>query len=150
MVNLEQNYRDELTFFRGKLPPPTIKFREWFLSKSETFNTVDLGLSRKLQKLNQCKKKQCYYNAWKSDITGHYRYFEGFVISDDLPISLEHSWLVKDGVVIDPTLIIGNRLGDEYFGIEIKRGWLNKHVLDTETTGGFLTDYYLHEAKGGD
>jgi len=142
-LSIRQRHVEMTGLGRGKLPDKTIEFRTWFANLGQTFKSVDKQLSKKLKKRESCKIKQCYYNAWKCDIIGQMKYFEGFVLSKGCPIELEHSWLVKDGKVVDPTLCIGGRFGDEYFGIEIPRQWLNRHVMKTKTTGEFLVDYYL-------
>jgi len=75
-----------------------------------------------------------------------------------LGIPLEHSWLVnKDGLVIDPTLIISgnrfnkqmkkyggtfkdehNRIGSEYFGIKFTNAQINKYAIQTKKSGSFI------------
>jgi len=113
------------------------------------------------------KVKECYHNTWLAVLGTNLRYFEGFVWSKEVPIPLEHSWLVKpDGKVVDPTLGISteetnrqmkkqyriestreNRLENEYVGVYIPTQILNKFVMKNKRTGGFLFEFYQSQAK---
>ena len=61
--------------------------------------------SKRVGKLVRAKNKQCYYNA--SQVLMHIPeyadadYVEGMAVLDGLTI--EHGWVEKDGVIIDPT-----------------------------------------------
>ena len=132
---------------------------KWFKKNAEIFRKVDKRTSKLLAKQHDCQLKECYHNAWKADVTGRYRYFEGYVISDNIPLAMAHSWLVdkNKGTVIDPTLIldvnyddgkpIRNRLGDKYVGVEIPREWLNKTCFKLERTGDFMDMYSGEEVQ---
>ena len=149
----------------------TLVYHKWFLKNSEQFNEVDKYLTQKVIKIINAKIKECYHNTWKAvtDLTlrSNLRYFEGFVWSKEVPIPLEHSWLVKpDGKVVDPTLGIStedankqmkrkyrlettreNRLENEYLGVHIPTNILNKFVIKAKQTGGFLEDYFLQKQE---
>jgi len=126
---------------------------DWFCDNAELFRKVDKKTSKEISEKNDCELKACYHNTWKSDIRGKYRYFEGYVNSQRLPLMTAHSWLVDSkGNVIDPTLIIDvpkdkygkamkNRCGDYYIGIEIPRDWLNKTAFKLERTGDFMKQW---------
>ena len=116
--------------------------------------------------------KECYHNTWLAVLGTNLRYFEGFVWSKEVPIPLEHSWLVKpDGKVVDPTLGISseetnrqmkrkwiakdyslettreNRLENEYVGVHIPTEILNKFVMKNKKTGGFLFEFFLSQGQ---
>lgn len=116
--------------------------------------------------------KECYHNTWLAVLRTNLRYFEGFVWSKEVPIPLEHSWLIKpDGKVVDPTLGISteetnrqmkrkwiakdyklqtqreNRLENEYVGVHIPTEILNKFVFKNKRTGGFLFDFFLLQGQ---
>ena len=134
----------------------------WFCNNAELFKKVDKKTSKELSDRNNCKVRQCYHNTWTSDITGRYRYFEGYVRSQGLPLMTTHSWLVdSEGNVIDPTLIIDipkykygeaikNRCGDVYIGIEIPRDWLNKTVRKLLRADSTLIEYYNYKKEKAD
>ena len=126
---------------------------EWFYDNAKGFRNVDKKTSKELSKKYNCKVCECYHNTFISDFRGRYRYFEGYVIDNNLP-TMAHSWLVdrSSGKVIDPTLIIDvgemvNRCGDCYFGIEIPRDWLKKTALELGRTGPFITEYYNYKRR---
>ncbi len=141
------------------------QFQKWFLSKADLYTTVDKELSQKVSESVNAKIKECYYNCWKAVNDREFTnldYCEGFVISDDLGIPLEHCWLTDPrGVVIDPTLIISglqlekqlkkygrksqrsNRIGSEYLGINFKKQEVNSFAVQTKKAGTYL--YLLFE-----
>ena len=132
----------------------------WFCNHAKIFRKVDKKTSKELSERHECKPKECYHNTWTSDITGRYRYFEGYVRSLGLPLMTAHSWLVDSkGNVIDPTLIIDipkdkygkaikNRCGDVYIGIEMPRDWINKTAFKLKRTGDFM-ELYHDKLNGG-
>ena len=133
----------------------------WFCNHAELFKKVDKKTSKELSEKHNCKVKECYYNAFMSDIGRKYRYFEGYVQNKGLPLTA-HSWLVDSkGNVIDPTLIIDvpagkddeeikNRCGDYYIGIEIPRDWLRKTLLKSFRTESTLVKYYNYKKEKSD
>ena len=133
---------------------------DWFCDNAELFSKVDKKTSKEISEKNDCELKACYHNTWKSDIRGKYRYFEGHVNSQRLPLMTAHSWLVDSkGNVIDPTLIIDvkidgkemkNRCGDYYIGIEIPRDWLNKTVRKLLRADSTLFEYYNYKEEKTD
>lgn len=57
---------------------------------------------------------QCFYNAWELAENMGLHYVEGYAVSGDMPIPLEHAWCVNDaGRVFDPTWADGHH----YFGM---------------------------------
>lgn len=135
------------------------KFQKWFLDNAKSFTEVDREQSELLSKKIQAEIKNCYYNSWRVANTDFsLDYYEGFVIDKELPIPIEHSWLVNTrGVVIDPTLIISgdrfkkqmkkygvktregiNRIGSEYFGVKFTNKQVNQFAIKTKTAGSYL------------
>lgn len=144
------------------------RFQRWFLDNAKTFKRVDKELSNKFSEKIQAQIKNCYYNSWRvanTDFT--LDYYEGFVIDNELPIPIEHSWLVdKRGFVIDPTLIISgerfrkqmkkygggekdgvNRIGTEYFGVKFTNEQINKFAIETKRTGSYLYLLFKEETN---
>jgi hypothetical protein len=143
-----------------------LPYKEWFYKNARTFTKVDEKISEKLSLQHDCQIKECYRNSWiatcgRPDL----KYFEGFVASEEIPIPIEHSWIVNaDGKVIDLTLIINgdrlgkqlkknygineksdrrSRLGDEYFGLQIPTDFVNKMCFKNKITGTFLFEYFM-------
>ena len=116
---------------------------EWFCKNARLFDKVDEFTSEELAEKYGCQIKQCYYNTWKVDVIGKYTYYEGYVIRDDLPLRLAHSWLVdNDNRVIDPTLGLRQDYGNMYLGIAMDRNWLNTIAFKLKRTGDFLPQWY--------
>lgn len=135
------------------------KFQKWFLSNAKMFTKVDTIQSNELSIKTHSQIKNCFYNSWRvANSDSSLDYYEGFVIDEEVGIPIEHSWLVnKDGLVIDPTLIISgdrfnkqmkkyggivkdglNRIGSEYFGIKFTNKQINKYALQTKKAGSFI------------
>lgn len=132
---------------------PATKYKKWLIENGKTFNTVDIGESEKAAKETNAQLKQCYVNALRG--TGSRHYYEGYVISKSIPISIAHAWIVDDkGHVIDPTLILDvkgqgtsnrkgiDRIGDEYFGVEIPKHTAYSMSVRTGKFGPYLFDYF--------
>ena len=152
---------------------PAWKYKKWFIENADHFHfkDVNIELSQKLADEIDAKIKQCYHNSFLGMLTRiGYTYYEGFTWSKRIPLAIEHSWLVKDNKVVDPTLIIngeklgnqirklmpssnkksaseagtraGARVGDEYMGVCIPNEFVRKLVLKNGYTGGVLFNYW--------
>jgi hypothetical protein len=126
-------------------------YKLWLLKNSILFTTVNKKESMDVMEKCDCQVKQCFYNCWRAlSINQNYKYYEGTVMTKAIPIPLEHSWLVnKNNEIIDPTLIIDipkekivNRLGDEYFGVEIPKEFCYKMGFKIRKSGPYLFDYF--------
>ena len=145
------------------------QFQKWFLENSKLYSVVNEKLSKKVSENVNAEIKNCYYNCWKAlNLSHSFDYCEGYAISNDLPIPIEHSWLLdSSGRVVDPTLIISglklqkqlkkyhqdsrpdrpSRLGSEYYGIKYKRQQVNEFALKTKKAGCFLYHLFIQEAR---
>lgn len=167
--NILQLQEAQLDLFKKDGTQNQIDFHNWFITKSEHFNLAQVN--RRLSKATSIRVdaqiKECYHNTWRASLEDFtLRYFEGFVWNKNLPIPIEHSWLVTlENKVVDPTLILSNmivrkqlkekgydghkhfhnRLGDEYMGVHIPTRTLNQFVFKTKATGGFLIEYWLKQ-----
>lgn len=128
---------------------PAYKYRQWFIKNARSFDQVDRKLSESISKNDHCMIKQCYMNVWRAVLSDtKMDYYEGYVISDGVPVPLEHCWGVKSGLVVDPTLIISvknlsyDRIGKEYCGIKIPTSYIIKRALKTKRSGPYLFDYW--------
>ncbi len=124
------------------------KYHKWFKENAVLFEQVDKLRSELISIKHHCQIKQCYRNAWVTATSdSSLKYYEGFVISNNCPVRLEHSWVVKNGIVIDPTLIIRvegmkERIGQEYYGIHIPTDYVRKKAFQTGKSGAYILDYY--------
>lgn len=92
--------------------------------------------------------KQCYKNATQVMLNrDDVFYAEGFAIDLDMPIPLEHAWLVDaNGHVIDPTW---DRAEDHlYFGVVFERDAIQSAMVSNGGDAGILTDYKLMRRLG--
>jgi hypothetical protein len=83
-----------------------------------------------------CQPKQCYRNAQliaTADDTA--TYCEGYTISADVPVPVQHAWVERDGVVVEVTFPDGPQPRSEsvYFGVTYDRATVDAH-LDTVST----------------
>jgi len=68
--------------------------------------------------------KQCFQNSYDLCIADEgLTYCEGYVLSDKLPMPLDHAWCVDaEGKVVDVTL--ADPIGWEYCGVMIKKEYM--------------------------
>lgn len=94
------------------LPGPLPVFGDygrWFRERATVFTRFDPAESRRLSERSGAEVRQCYANCARNAYG--YDYYEGFAWVLDT-MWVDHAFLVKGGVVVDPTLAIGNRLED--------------------------------------
>ena len=79
---------------------------------------------------------ECYANAGRLALSNPTKtYVEGYVVVHGIPI--EHAWVVdEEGKVQDPTITGPKGIGG-YFGVPIKREYLNRQIADTQVWGLF-------------
>lgn len=168
--NLIEFKEQELKLLQKGNAGNSVKYLEWFLKNSEQFNEINARLSAKVSVQVDAKIKECYHNTWKASWNRNYKYYEGYLWSSRVPLPLEHSWLISNGKIIDPTMIIPdyevekqlkkykvkefkhidrNFLDDkhEYVGVHIPTKTLNKYVFEHKKTGGFILEYFLSQGQ---
>jgi len=143
------NYQDSIIkAFKDEPDSTGFIYHKWFKENAVLFEQVDRKQSELLSLKHDCQIKQCYLNVWRAVIEDHsLQYYEGFVISNSCPVPLEHAWAVKNGKVIDPTLIIrikevSDRIGSEYYGIHLPTDYVTKRALKTKRSGAYILDYF--------
>jgi hypothetical protein len=104
----EQFTQDELRFLQGWQPCTTALSAE-----------KDADESRRVGRRIRAASKQCFFNARKAilkfDDYAKASYIEGYAILNGFP-PMEHSWVVSDGRIIDPTL--PDPIGFYFAGLE--------------------------------
>jgi hypothetical protein len=138
---------------------PQAKFYEYLFLHGEQFDMVDEEKSKKIRTERLCKLKECYYNAQLMALDSNIKYYEGYAVSGQLPlgydrkkrefvhlnIPIEHAWLVLNGKVIDITWHDLSK--PDYFGIEIPKEFIQRHILDTEKAEQLLWLYITNKLK---
>ena len=92
---------------------------------------------KRLIKKVEPKPKECFNNALKLCLisNGKYEFYQGYMLSPDIPIPIEHAWNVKDGKVIDLTACILKLPKDtEYFGVKIPYSFLVNNLKEIKAS----------------
>jgi hypothetical protein len=124
---------------------PQAKFYEYLLLHGEQFSEVDRKKSERIRTERFCKPKECYYNAQLMALDFDMKYYEGYAVSGQLPLPVEHAWLVSNGRVIDITWHDLSK--PDYFGLEIPKEFIQKHILNTEKAEQLLWLYITNKVK---
>lgn len=124
-------------------------FHEWILKNGESFKGRELSKAEKeeLKKFlsgTLFKPKHCYYNSQMiAAFSSVYKYYEGMATNKKIGMSFEHSWLVKDGQVYDPTW----QDGVDYFGVHIPTDFFRKRMFKNAMSEACLI-WYFAEVNG--
>lgn len=123
------------------------------MKNEPTVSTAAAGL-RLLKSLHfKPEKKQCYYNCQLAMLTSEYshefEYCEGFAMSMDLGIPLEHGWLIhkKTKLVVDPTwcqkeIDAVPWPNTKYFGVIIHQNDIKEGIASTESSNCHVDGYW--------
>jgi hypothetical protein len=85
--------------------------------------------------------KSCYYNAQRIAIDNpKAKYYEGYATSE-IGLPLEHSWVVIDGIIFDPTW----EHGRDYFGVHIPTDFIGKFWVKTGMSENLLGRFFIDE-----
>ena len=109
-------------------------------------------LDRNIEKTHELKGeafyepqlKECYMNALMMRSEG-LSYWEGWMVSEQIPIPISHAWNLFDNQVIDFTSTLWGR-DDEtriYFGVEIPKDFVMQQMLETGISGPYLYPYIM-------
>jgi hypothetical protein len=104
--NCLQQYLD----FMVRVSPQGKLFEQFLESRKFTrFRKFDRLESMEFYKMIErvrATPKQCYFNSQQATImtSGVWKYYEGWVLSENLPLPIEHSWNVLSHQVLDLTL----------------------------------------------
>lgn len=123
------------------------KYYDWILNNGKKFSGRSLTSEeeKKLQRLLTSPlyhPRRCFYNCQMIMMSSReYQYFEGYGQTETIGFNLEHAWLIKDGILYDPTW----RNGTEYFGVEIPYETIRKSILDTSQAQSLIVPFvYTH------
>ena len=120
------------------------KFYSWQLENGQLFKKRDIRREKQLvAKGFAHKQKQCYYNSQMAmlnlGVNTVAKYYEGWYIPKNIPIPIEHGFLVEDGKVIDLTAKGEVR---EYFGVEIPMKFILQKINETKMATALIFYYW--------
>lgn len=124
-----------------------VKFYDYILENGKSFGPPTL--TKKEQKVLDAlfikfQTKSCYYNAQSIAVTSsEFEYWEGWAMTEKVPIPLGHSWNTIDGNIIDVTW----KDGVEYFGIKIPTNYIRKFWLANGRSEA-LMKFYIAKKLG--
>lgn len=96
--------------FLSRATPQGGSFMRFLESRKFTgfrkFDRLETAEFHSMLKAVSAQPKQCYFNSQQASIMscGQWKYYEGWCISEKLPVPLEHSWNVLSHQVLDLTL----------------------------------------------
>jgi len=91
--------------------------------------------------LERGEKKLCFMNALLVD-SSRYTYCEGWGISEDLAIPIQHAWVIdRQGNAYDPTWDYDTKAF--YFGVPINHSWAIERTLEQEVYGILPNDFLV-------
>jgi len=157
---MEPRIKTYLTAIHSLLSSPTQKhYYKWLLDNLEYFTIRDTKTEDRLLSTAPftIEPQQCFYNSQLLSVIKGYSYYEGWYLTDLLPVPLEHGFLVSNDKVIDVTsrLLEKKNIAKpgavEYAGIHIPRDFIASYVLNHKKTSNLLYLYYCKEVmKGAD
>jgi hypothetical protein len=95
--------------------------------------------------------KECYANSLHiMNEQNEIGYCEGWMISSNIPIPIEHAWNIKDGKVLDFTSTLWGRDDEErlYFGVQIPSNFVREECIKTGVTGPYLQSFAYEQLTG--
>ncbi|MDR6548493.1 hypothetical protein J2810_004583 [Chryseobacterium rhizosphaerae] len=99
-------------------------FYDFMIENGETFtkrNDIDLGKKRNLSRMIQ--QNECFKNSMLTSINTKFDYYEGYYMTENIPIHLEHAFN-KDsarGEIYDITAQKFDIPVSEWFGVKVPR-----------------------------
>jgi len=132
---------DEIKLFLNSIKTNN-NFYDWVLANGKLFTERDLEREKHLIKdgFNH-KLKACYYNSQMALFElKDAKYYEGWYIATDIPIPLEHGFLVENEKVVD--LTANGMKVKEYFGVSIPSKFVSEMILKYEMAQSILGLYW--------
>ena len=131
------------------------EYEKWLFDNCESF-AVQRGEYFTCTMRYEAQMKECYYNSlmysWEDKDA---QYYEGWVVSESLPLPIRHAWIVKDGQVFDPTFDVlrrdMSRKSDEriyYYGAHIPADFIVVFMNYSSYAGPYLFDYFFYDNYG--
>lgn len=129
-----EEYLKTIKELKGEAP------KGFFYNSAEDFllqNGKYYEYKPKPREIHYGEKQLCYMNAYRLASIG-YTYVEGYAMSDNLPMPIQHAWVLdKDGKVIDNTWRKKWLDNPKYFGVAMPIRFVESIMLRTEVFGVF-------------
>jgi len=133
-----------LEFLIGMSNSIAADYYKWILREGQFFSKDKILRDLPPLVMTKPKRKQCYYNSQLAAIENDdLEYYEGWAISDGIPIPLSHGFNVLDRKVVDYTW----KNGIEYFGIRIPKNFYLREMIRTKTAGTILFQFWKEKIK---
>ena len=143
-------YLHQLEKLYGK---PQNKYHKWILKHGKSFKGSERDTKKEsllIEHNHPHGIKKCYYNSQVLlTISDKFQYYEGWYITENLPIPLEHAFIVYNGKVIDLTSN-GRFQVIEYFGVPIPTKYVLLQILKDSKSDAFLFRYWREKQIKGD
>ena len=136
---------EHLKTFQKLLPEKQNKYYQWIIEHGKLFTDDDRNKEKEFELIKQNyshKEKECFFNSQiLLTINNKYQYYEGWYITERIPIPIEHGFIVYDGKIIDIT--VNNRFKViEYFGVRIPTEFVCIHIVKTGYSESMLFWYW--------
>ena len=97
--------------------------------------------------LSSIELKSCYKNSLLASLVNDdLEYWEGFYVTEGIPLPLNHAFNVKEGKVVDFTAVKFNISVEEYWGIQVPKEVLEAY-METEQFYTALQFYFMNYSK---
>jgi hypothetical protein len=132
-------------------------YHKWLKKRGKCF-TMEKGYrpSKRIKKTLDSFEpeiKGCYGNSMRAalyDYNKDLQYYEGYYISKEVPIPIEHAWTVdkKTGRVVDPTVLAWEKHGEiSYFGTAIPNEYIMVKTMKDECYMPRIGQYWNEEVR---
>ncbi|MAH46017.1 hypothetical protein CMI37_09305 [Candidatus Pacearchaeota archaeon] len=137
-----KNYlKDLLRITHGKQK----EFYEWVIRTGKSFEWEEITdpKMRDMLRMYRCgdKSRQCYYNSQLASLNTPLDYYEGWYVTENLPIPLDHGFNIYNGKVVDYTAY-GKFKVEEYFGVHVPDNFILSFMDKTGMSDALLGRYY--------
>lgn len=140
-MNYHHELRDEIMSYLKRLQPHENMFGATtaILKYGQVFKLPE----KKPDWLQISEPRNCFNNATACAVTRpDIHYAEGYALAPDLPIPVQHAWLVdSEGQVLDPTW--PDTQDHVYFGIAFRRQFVIEMLTSNADQAGLLVNMHL-------
>lgn len=120
-------------------------YYDWVLKNGRSFTDKDRNKDKEKELIKQNhphNQKECFFNSQMlPTVNKDFEYYEGWYITENLPIPLEHEFIMYNGKIIDVT--VNSRFKViEYFGVKIPTKFVCIRILKNRRSESMLFWYW--------